>query len=227
MNYSKKKGNNLYDDDYSKIKPGYASNTRKKDTLDNQTEGGFTDVIGTQKTEDRAKALDAQKRYRAELDAQITAKKSTDKEVSAKPTSVADYRKQTEEPQQYNPYGDQDMDQDQAYEAQMVKASSTKGGDYKNKNLTEAELQRLEVQKKRQQEMKDYLDQQVQDKARKKEMDKQRNDDHAKQLILDAQSVKDTERQNQVDAKYRKEGYASDLKKQIQTNQNNKKTALW
>jgi len=219
MNYGKKKG--TYDDDYSKIKPGYATSSKKKTESENQSEG-FTDVIGTQKVEERSKALDSQQRYKAELDAQITAKKTTGKEGYSKQSSGGG--RPLEELQQYGGYNADDQDED--YGAQGGKSSASKS-EHKNKNLTEGELVRLDDQKRRQQEMKDYLDQQVQEKAQKKQIEKQRSEDHARQLQMDADVSKDTERQNQVDSKVRKESYAGELKKQIQTNQVHKKTSLW
>jgi len=220
----KKKSAKPYEEDYNKIKPGYQPK-RTPDAENFQSEG-FTDVIKDDKKELRNKALDAQARYKIELDAQIQAKKGSggpgqSQKVGYQGGPLTEVAYQQPSPKYAGGYQDDD---DGGYSPS--KQSSTKY-DYKEKNLTEAERSRLEEQRRRKAEMKDTLDQQVLEKQRQKEVKKQMDEDHARRIAQDFESSRQEEFQKKQVAKDAKQDYAANLKQQIGANQAYKKTSLW
>jgi len=223
---NKKKGAKAYEEDYTKIKPGYVS--KRTPDSENFNSEGFRDVIKDDKMESRNKALDAQARYKLELDAQLHAKRSgkqTTKDSApvyqASPLGELPYQKYGDASPKKNGYQEDDGGM---YGSQ---SQSSAKYDYKEKNLTEAERQRLEEQRRKKAEMKDVLDQQVLEKQRQKEVKKSLDDDHARKIAFDNESSKHEELRQQQIAKDRKQDYAGDLKKQIGANQTYKKTNLW
>jgi hypothetical protein len=224
---NKKKGSN-YDEDYSKIKPGYAN---KRTPNAENYEGGFVDVIASDKKERRDKALDAQAIYKQELDAQIHAKRVT---------------KNRDDESQYSKIGSHGVGlplgelkqsggsprRNVTYQDDDGQYSPSKGGyggkvNHKEKNLTEAERDRLEDQKRKKAEMKDMLDQQVIDKQRQKELAKLQDDDHARKILLDQDRSRQDDMRMKQSQKDSKASYAGELQRQIVTNQTHKKTSLW
>jgi len=235
---NKRLSKNNYDDDYAKIKPGYAGN-RPTDNANN-ADGGFTNVIKQDKDDARSKALDAQTRYKMELDAQLKAKRNSicsegqdrsPQKRQKSPVKSSPVEDQYDSQSQYgnqsnNPYAEGSQYSPYKEGAGGERSVNSRSG-FKQSNLTEEELVRLSEQKRKQQEMIDYLQQQIADKHAKKNEEKNERIDHGRQLQQDSQSSRDGEKDVKWREKERQKEYASDLGVQIQKQQQHKKTSLW
>ena len=212
MNNGRKVRNN-FDEDYSKIKPGYAPK-RQGSMPPQQIE--FVDTSRQDKLDARSKALIAQAQYKFELDSQLKSKqipKSNDDVYMIKSIESNQNGILNSNPDESDNPNDDD--------------SNVVGNLKITKNMTEAEIGRLAVQKQKQQDMKDYLDLQVKEKQIKKRIQKEESDDFAKGLKVDAVQSVENERQNKWASKERQQQYSASLQQQIVHQQTYKKTSLW
>ena len=216
MNHRRRAKDN-FDEDYSKIKPGYALK-RNQVSMPPQV-SGFIDTVRQDKLEARTKTLNAQAKYKLELDAQLKGKqipKETDNYKYKRRMSDERFQNEISDPHESdNPYDNNNV------------VGNLKTSPIKAKNMTQAEIIRFADQQKKQQEMKDYLFLQIKEKQIKKKMEKEESDDFAKGIKVDAIQSFESEKQNKWTHKERQQQYLNDLQQQISDQQSYKKTSLW